>query len=192
MSCQKSSLVRGCPYSSLVFTNKLLYRFCLVTERCEELHCPLLALQVFSNHPKYGVDLTPSGARRLLHSLHVEHPLNDTVMLVALHNVYKLPSISNDLISCAMFTSACFKTGSEESVAVARAMLPALRRLLQNVDPATMTYPPKGTKALVESKEKAWLTWTLNKIEKAPQKNNEPFDWLNVWRQRAGHAQIPT
>ncbi|THH31419.1 hypothetical protein EUX98_g2758 [Antrodiella citrinella] len=154
--------------------------------RCEELGSPQLALQVFTDHPKYGLDLaTLPAARRLLHSLHVEHPLADSITVSALYKIYNLPPISSDLVSCAMLASACFKHNTPESVAVANELVPSLRALLERTPPQGMTLPVKEDKAArarTEAKEKAWLAWTLGKIEKALAKQGEDFAWLRQWR----------
>ncbi|KAI0684566.1 hypothetical protein BC835DRAFT_1389278, partial [Cytidiella melzeri] len=104
--------------------------------RCEELRCPTLALKVFSDHSKYGFDLNHlPAARHLLHSLHVEHPLEKSIVLSALYGVYKLPAISSDLVSCAMVTAACFKAKTEESLVIAQALVPELKDLLEKTRP---------------------------------------------------------
>ncbi|CCM00621.1 uncharacterized protein FIBRA_02657 [Fibroporia radiculosa] len=157
--------------------------------RCEQLRCPTLALKVFSDHPKYGFDLTLSAARRLLHSLHVEHSLQDTITLAALFRVYKLPPISSDLVACSMFTSACFKHHSTHSLAIANEMVPHLKNLLAKVDPKSMQLPPSGAAcAPIEAKEKAWTAWTLAKIEKALRKQGTEYGWLRQWREETGHT----
>ncbi|KAH8075989.1 hypothetical protein BXZ70DRAFT_902565 [Cristinia sonorae] len=161
--------------------------------RCEELACPQIALQVFTDHPKYGMDLsTLPAARQLLHSLHVEHPLSDSIAVSALYKIYDLPPLSSDLISCAMLASACFKNNTPESVAVAKGLVPSLRSLLEKTPPKDMALPAKTDKALrarTAEKEKAWLAWTLAKIEKALEKQGEDFAWLRQWRGESGHLQ---
>jgi len=175
--------------SRRVFTEKCAEAF---VRRCEELKCPTLALKVFSNHTKYGFDLSSIQAgRHLLHSLHVEHPIQETITLAALYKVYNLPAISSDLISCAMLTSACFKEGSEQSLVVAKAMVPSLREMLEKTDAKEWALVEKGQpeRARLEVKEKAWLAWTLAKIEKALSKQGEEFEWLRRWRESVGHTQ---
>ncbi|EMD39712.1 hypothetical protein CERSUDRAFT_150376 [Gelatoporia subvermispora B] len=158
-----------------------------LVRRCEELDCPKLALQVFGDHPKYGMDLSSAkAARHLLHSLHQSHPLEDTMLLVALWNIYKLPPISSDLISCAMLTSTCFKHGSQESLLIANEMLPHLQKLLAETAPTSVQYPER--RVAQPEKEKAWLTWTLTKIQKALSKQGAEHEWLTRWRQDSGHA----
>lgn len=140
---------------------------------------------MFSNHSKYGFDLDHlPAARQLLHSLHVEHPLEDSVTLSALYGVYKLPAISSDLVSCAMLTSALFKAKTEDSLVVANVLVPELKGLLEKTSPQEMAYPvDPQAKNQKGSKEKAWLRWTLLKIEKALEAQKQPVDWLKRWRE---------
>lgn len=171
------------------FTPRMAEAF---VRRCQELGCPTLALKVFADHPKYGFDLTsPQAARSLLHALHTKHPLEDTITLSALYGAYKLPAISSDLVSCAMLTSACFKANTPESLTVADALVPSLQKMLAKTNPKKMEYPTDPAKR-VQLKERAWLTWTLTKIEKALSKQDKPMDWLRKWREASGHAQIAT
>jgi len=167
------------------FTPKIAEAF---IRRCEELRCPTLALKVFSDHSKYGFNLNYlPAARHLLHSLHVEHPLENSITLSALYGIYKLPAISSDLVSCAMLTAACFKAKSEDSLVVAKALVPELKNLLTKTKPKKMAYPEdKYTRSLKGNKEKAWLRWALLKVEKALQAHNEPIDWLRTWREASG------
>ncbi|KZT09091.1 uncharacterized protein LAESUDRAFT_722793, partial [Laetiporus sulphureus 93-53] len=157
--------------------------------RCEQLHCPTLALNVFSDHSKYGFDL-PSlpVARNLLYALHDEHPLQETITLSALFGVYKLQPISSDLVSCAMLTLACFKHASPESLVIAREMVPHLQALLANTDPRSQALPP--VRVTDEDREKAWLAVTLAKIEEELQKHGIEYRWLRRWREDSGHAQV--
>ncbi|PSR87341.1 hypothetical protein PHLCEN_2v5158 [Hermanssonia centrifuga] len=144
---------------------------------------------LFSDHPKYGMDLNPAAGRQLLHDLHVEHPLSESITLSALYSIYALPSISGDLISCALLTSACYKTATKESLVVARALTQSLQALLDKEDPKAYAYPVNHYERS-QNKEKAWLTWTLTKIEKALEKHKQPYDWLRQWRERSGHVQV--
>ncbi|KAK7683066.1 hypothetical protein QCA50_013738 [Cerrena zonata] len=157
--------------------------------RCEELDCPQLALSVFGNHSKYGFDLSEKAARQLLHSLHMEHPLSETMTLIALYQVYKLPPVSNDLVASAMVASACFKAGTPEALTVAKALLPELEKLLKETDPKSMEYPTDWKERL-QVKEKTWLTWSLNKIQTAMEKQDIPSGWLKEWREASGHTQV--
>jgi len=156
--------------------------------RCEELHCSDLALQVFSNHSKYGFPLNSiSAARQLMHSLHVEHPLSASMTLVALYKIYNLPPVSTDLVSTAMLASACFKTNSKQSNIVANALVPSLRNMIVESPPIPL--PPKGSERAMK-KETAWLARTLFKVEKALEKQNAEYQWLRDWRIQSGHLSI--
>ncbi|KZT67096.1 hypothetical protein DAEQUDRAFT_714002 [Daedalea quercina L-15889] len=163
----------------------------LFARRCEELKCPDLALRVFADHPKYGFDLVSlRAARRLLHSLYKEYPLQDTITVAALFGVYRLPPISSDLICCAMFAAACFKHHTTQSLTVARQILPQLKELLTKTDPKEMELPKDGRGWVkIEAKEKEWLARSLANVEEALGKEEGEYSWLSRWRQDSGHAQ---
>ncbi|KAI0823292.1 hypothetical protein BC628DRAFT_1385710 [Trametes gibbosa] len=156
--------------------------------RCAELRCPQLALKVFGDHSKYGLDLTQEAARSLLHALHLHHPLQDTITLTALFSVYNLPPVSSDLINSALLLTACFKHASEESLAVAHALVAPLQQLLEKTEPSTMSLrgTDQGTPA---EKQKRWLAWTLRKVEKALQHEELDVAWLTQWRVASGYAE---
>ncbi|KAI0643067.1 hypothetical protein C8Q79DRAFT_1002811 [Trametes meyenii] len=155
--------------------------------RCEELHCPQLGLKVFGDHSKYGLDLSLEAARPLLHSLHLKYPLQDTITLTALFSVYKLPPVSSDLVCSALLLTACFKHSSEESLAVARALVPSFQQLLEKTQPAALALSTEDHGKPAD-KEKRWLAWTLKKIEKALQRQELDFSWLRQWRVASGYA----
>lgn len=152
--------------------------------RCEQLSCPLLALDVFGNYAKYNLKLTLPGARQLLHSLHLEHPIDRVIAASALYSVYSLIPIAQDLVSCSMLVSACFKHNSEDSLIVARSLLPHLHDMLSQTKPS----PVKSV-----DKSQAWLQWTLKKIDKAVSvQNNSRAEWLRDWRLQNGHILEPS
>ncbi|KAI9064658.1 hypothetical protein FKP32DRAFT_1757257 [Trametes sanguinea] len=155
--------------------------------RCEELHCPQLALKVFGDHSKYGLDLTLEAARPVLHALHIEHPLQDTITFTSLFGVYNLPPASADLVCSSLLMTACFKHGSEESLTVARALVPSLQQLLDKTQPASMALSDEDHGKPAD-KEKRWLAWTLKKVEKALQRQELDFSWLRQWRVASGYA----
>ncbi|KAH9829672.1 uncharacterized protein C8Q71DRAFT_717956 [Rhodofomes roseus] len=164
--------------------------------RCEQLKCPDLALQVFADHPKYGFDLaSPRAARKLLHALHEEYPLQATITLAALFGVYKLPPISSDLVTCAMFTAACLKHRTSQSLTVAREMVPQLKELLTNTDPKEMEVPKDAREYMKgETNEKRWVARSLAAVEQALGKEKAlgkkgDYSWLSQWRQESGHAE---
>lgn len=153
--------------------------------RCEELSCPLLALKVFGNFSKYNLNLTLSGARQLIHSLHVEHPIDTLITASVLYPVYGLKPIAQDLVSCSMLVSACFKHNSTDSLKVAKELLPHLEAMLKGMKPLKVSQDP-AVKAL--DKSRVWVKWALKKVDKALYvKNGERVDWLSVWRTKSGH-----
>ena len=178
------------PRFSELFVSKHTILLCTSTSliafpgRCEQLSCPLLALDVFGDYAKYNLKLTLPGARQLLHSLHLEHPMDRVIAATALYSVYSLTPIARDLVSCSMLVSACFKHNSEDSLIVARSLLPHLHDMLSQTKPS----PAKSV-----DKSQAWLQWTLKKIDKAVSvQNNSRAEWLRDWRLRNGHILEPS
>ena len=152
--------------------------------RCDELECSDLALDVFSNHPKYGFPLTSVGvARELMHSLHLKHPLTSSVTLMALYPVYNLPPFSSDLVSSTMLTAACLGQESKESKILVGALLPSIKSLLNKTPPI----PPSKPIRYSEDREPFWLARTLAKIEETLEKQGRDYRWLHEWRERSGH-----
>lgn len=83
-----------------------------------------------------------------------------------------------------MLTSACFKAATEESLTVANALVPELRGLLEKTSAKKLAYPEdKYKRSLPGNKEKAWLRWTLLKVEKALEAQKQPVGWLKSWRE---------
>ena len=110
--------------------------------------------------------------------------------VAALFGVYKLPPISYDLISCAMFVAACLKQHTAQSLVIAREMLPQLKELLAKTSPNEMELPSTGPEWVkVEAKEKGWAARSLAYIEQALAKEEGDHSWLSKWRQESGHAQ---
>jgi hypothetical protein len=111
----------------------------LITGRCTELHCPQLALTVFSHRPAYRMDLTLPSARLLLYALHEERKLSDVATLAALFPLYNLPPLSSDPISFALFISACLHeahtSGSDPAWTVAATFLSPFEHLLAQTPP---------------------------------------------------------
>ncbi|OBZ71595.1 Glucose 1-dehydrogenase 3 [Grifola frondosa] len=146
--------------------------------RCEELHCPQLALKVFSDHSKYGLDLTLPAARRLLHALHQEHPLQDCIMLAALYRVYNLPPVSSDLVSCTLLVVACYTHPSPHARVVADEMVPHLRQLLES---SKGPYTLKMTNGAPAEKEEKWMLRALYNVKAQLQKTGHEYRWLDKW-----------
>ncbi|KAF5383060.1 hypothetical protein D9615_004823 [Tricholomella constricta] len=154
--------------------------------RCEELSCPLLALKVYGDYAKYNLPLSLPAARQLLHALHVKHPIDSVMTAAALYDVYQLPAVSEDLVSCSMLMSACFKHNSKDSLKVANALAPQLEELLKHEKPRMEKV--EGPVTSPTQKPAVWMKWALKKVDKAlfVQKGDR-VDWLSVWREKSGH-----
>lgn len=107
----------------------------------------------------------------------------------ALYGVYELPSIADDLPSCAMFVSACLKHNSPESLLVAEAMKGRLRELLEETKEGKMKVSPDPLERN-KDKSKVWVMWSLKKVDKAIYKRKGKREaWLKVWREANGHIK---
>ncbi|TEB31046.1 hypothetical protein FA13DRAFT_1814144 [Coprinellus micaceus] len=122
---QVVSLMPGWVPSGRKFKDAISEAF---VRRCEELKCGILALEVYSDFAKYNFPLTLPAARRLLHSVH-RTSIQNVMAASALFAVYKLPAAAQDYVSCAFVVEACLRHNSEDSVAIAQALLPHLRQL---------------------------------------------------------------
>jgi hypothetical protein len=157
--------------------------------RCEELQSPTIALKVFSDHSKYGIALSLPAARQLLYSLSTTGSLQDTISAAALYRVHNLPAISEDLVSCSIFTSACFNNNNNKhSLHVANAFLPHLRSILERTEPLPVPSDPIDP---VLAKSNKWLKWTLRSLQNdlARQVPEQDISWLETWRKRSGHVR---
>ncbi|KAG6897485.1 hypothetical protein C0992_001090 [Termitomyces sp. T32_za158] len=144
----------------------------LFVRRCEELHCPLLALEVYGNFAKYNVPLTLPGARQLLHSLHQKHSIEAVLTAASLYDVYSLPSVSEDLVSASLVASACFQHNTEHSLSIAGVLVPQIKHMLTRKQPepkdgAEKLSPPLPLPGAFSEKPSNWLKWTLKRIDKA-------------------------
>jgi hypothetical protein len=99
------------------------------TGRCEELGAQSLALQVFGNYARFNVSLDLVSGRQLLHSLSRAFPIEDVMTASALFNLYGIPPVSQDLVSCSIIVQACLRHNSPHSNAIAEALIPHLRQL---------------------------------------------------------------
>ena len=91
--------------------------------RCEQLQNPLLALRVFTNHPKYGFPpSTPRATLQLIHSLATHYPLQQTIAAITILSVPRFPGppVQDNLHACAMLVSACFAKAQSEPEKEAR------------------------------------------------------------------------
>ncbi|KAH6908822.1 hypothetical protein BKA70DRAFT_1188665 [Coprinopsis sp. MPI-PUGE-AT-0042] len=97
--------------------------------RCKELGAQPLALQVFGNYAKYNASLDLASGRQLLHSRSRAFPIEDVMTASALFNLYGIPPVSQDLVSCSIIVQACLRHNSPHSNAIAEALIPHLRQL---------------------------------------------------------------
>ncbi|TFK46003.1 hypothetical protein OE88DRAFT_1739811 [Heliocybe sulcata] len=184
--------------------------------RCEELHCPLIALDVFSDFQKHSMPLltSPTSNRAIyqfLHSFQQDHDVSKVVQASALFGPYKLPPATSDIVTCALLTSACLRdarkqqlqlqkekvarqTKAPHSLVVALNLIPALQRLVKQTEP--LPIPTTGMEK-ERNKERVWLKWALARIEHWLPHLTEgrsfhgvepiPVEWLKEWRQKSGH-----
>jgi len=151
----------------------------IFVRRCEELQCAGLALQVFGNHPKYGFDPSYTAALHLLHSLHLSHPLEDTVTASALFKIYNHPSISSSLPACAMLVHACLVHRTDgRAQAVVDALLPALQKLCHDT-PGRVGRDLTGLRVRSRSGEKLWTGLALIKIRKILKEEGKEYKWAS-------------
>ncbi|EIM87666.1 uncharacterized protein STEHIDRAFT_78748 [Stereum hirsutum FP-91666 SS1] len=167
--------------------------------KCKQLGCTKFALDVFSNHATYGLDLDRTSGRHLLHGLHLQHDLSDSITLAALYDVFNLRGLSSDPVSCAMLTAACLREASrtekrkdvrDDARLVGQALLPSLQRALTKYKTAEKL---KGKR--YSEKEISWLRWTLKKVEIGVVKAGWSSAWLREFREAnkwgdEGHATL--
>jgi hypothetical protein len=158
--------------------------------RCEELNCPLLALRVFSNHPKYAFPLSSNlAALQLLHSLHLTQPLQETITASALFKVNNLPQASSSLTACALLVAACLHSHSHptrpkdpRARELADTLLPVLKTLCMEI-PLYVAREPSGRRmrAKFEERPKIWTVGALRRIKRifAEEGRGGEFKWLD-------------
>jgi len=157
----------------------------MLTGRCEQLKCPKLALKVFGDYSSYSVQLNLPAARQLLHSLHAEHSLSDVMTAASLFPVYNLPSVSEDLVCCALVVDACMRDGSVEALQVGDALLGSLQNLVgKGSGNATFAVSPHPREK-AKDKPRVWVIRALEKIDRKQSKRPEGrLPWLEEWRRR--------
>jgi hypothetical protein len=165
------------------------YMYVCMAGRCEQLQNPLLALRVFTNHPKYGFPLsTPFAALQLIHSLATHHPLQQTTTATALLSVPRFPGppVQDNLHACAMLVSACFAKARSEPEEEERArakklgekFLPILRNLC-HIAPSSAALPSSpssrslpastlsitlSTYSITDKRARVWLLSALRSL----------------------------
>jgi hypothetical protein len=155
--------------------------------RCEELNSPLLALCVFSNHPKYGFPLsTDLAALQLIHSLYLDHPLRETITASALIKVNDLTPISSSLPGCAMLVAACLHSDTHSTEPkdprareLANSLLPVLQNLCAVTPSDTWTELGINDRRRFEEKPKIWTVDALRTIERVlKEEGKAEYKWV--------------
>ncbi|KAI0718277.1 hypothetical protein C8T65DRAFT_605235 [Cerioporus squamosus] len=157
-----------------------------LARRVQKLRCPQLALKVFGDRPKYGLDLTLPAARIILQSLLVLGTPQEVLTFTSLFSVYGLPPVSSDLLCTAFLLRALFQHASDESLTVARSLVPSLQTLLASKNPAYMSMTIPSTH-MDEKREKIWLANTLHKLQEDLTSHGIEHAWLDEWMAASGY-----
>ncbi|KAI0687285.1 hypothetical protein C8Q76DRAFT_661420 [Earliella scabrosa] len=158
-------------------------------KRCERLRSPELALAVFSDRPKYGLDLDMDAAQITLHGLQARRSVQECITFTSLFSVYNLPPVTSDLYCTAFLLRALFKDGSEESLTVARTMVPSLKQLLESSDPQAMSLANR-THRPHEGKHKRRLARTLKTLGSSLDEHGIEHAWLDTFMDRSGYNAV--
>lgn len=144
----------------------------LFIRRCEQLDCPQLALTVFGDYAKYNMPLTLTGANQLLHSLHLNHPIETLVTAAALYPVYGLPPAGTVLTSASLLAAAYVRVHEQKDAA--RKEQPegrnTLLELRTGLDALIGKHGSlKNIRKRMDSRnrESVWTRWSLDKVDKA-------------------------
>ncbi|KIK89809.1 hypothetical protein PAXRUDRAFT_831758 [Paxillus rubicundulus Ve08.2h10] len=163
----------------------------MFVRRCEELKCPLLALKVFGDHPKYGFSLSSFfAARNLLHSLYGEYPVENTIAAASLFGVYKLPSVTSDPVCSAMLYAACIRSKNKNAALLGRDLRLRLKELLEKTKPFA---EPKGSmvRALYSTKPNIWLLEALRDIKETKREQGRGTWWITEWIWKGEGRELP-
>jgi len=153
----------------------------MFVRRCEELDCPLLALKVFGDHPKYGLALSSfPAARTLIHSLYRNYPLENTITAVSLLGMNNLAPVTSDPASCAMLYAACLRSKNEHASLLGRDIRVALQKLLKDTKPHS---EPKERylRARYSVKPDLWLLEALRDIKQIKKDEGRGSWWITEW-----------
>ncbi|TFK86281.1 hypothetical protein K466DRAFT_550682 [Polyporus arcularius HHB13444] len=154
--------------------------------RVQKLRCPQLALKVFGDRPKYGLDLTLPAARIICQSLLVRGSPQDVLTFTSLFSVYGLPPVSSDLLCTTFLLRALFLQASDESLTVARSLVPALQTLLANTAPESMSLSVPRTRR-DEKRQRVWLAYTLHNLQQDLAAHGIEHAWLDEWMAASGY-----
>lgn len=161
------------------------------TGRCKELDCPLLALRVFGDHPKYGLALSSfPAARTLIHSLYRKHPLENTIAAVSLLGMNNLAPVTSDPASCAMLYAACLRSKNEHASLLGRDIRVALQKLLSDTKPYTEP-KERHLRARYSIKPDLWLLEALGAIKQIKKDQGRGSSWITEWIARGEGRVVP-
>lgn len=140
--------------------------------RCEQLDCPQLALTVFGDYAKYNMPLTLTGANQLLHSLHLNHPIETLVTAAALYPVYGLPPAGTVLTSASLLAAAYVRVHEQKDAArkeqpEGRNTLLELRTGLDALIGKHGSLKKIRKRMDSRNRESVWTRWSLDKVDKA-------------------------
>lgn len=154
----------------------------VATGRCLNLGRPDIALKVFAERPKYGLDIPSSiAARRILHSIgsqkptspsFTDSPINDALLLAGLYPYFRLPDLSSDAISLTFLlaTLSDGAKGGEISQWADQAKL-----LLDNLK---KTVTGGATNLSMDKREKGWMKQSLEKVKGLVVAQGEGDEWV--------------
>ncbi|KAJ6502432.1 hypothetical protein C8R45DRAFT_862318 [Mycena sanguinolenta] len=159
----------------------------LFTRRCGELGVPEHALMVYGEFNKYALPLTVPAARRLLHGLLAkDRPFAEIVTATALYASHGLPSVQQDLPSCALLLSACLRNlktaeGKEaiETQSLIDALVPSLKKQLKK------TTPMPESRDVREKTIRLWLKSIMLDVNEFLRGKEAPREWLESWMARS-------
>ncbi|KAF8438939.1 hypothetical protein L210DRAFT_3481073 [Boletus edulis BED1] len=163
----------------------------MFVRRCEELDCPLLALKVFGDHPKYSLAFSSfPAARNLIHSLYQKYPLENVIAAVSLFGLNNLSPVTEDPASSAMLYAACLRSKNKHASLLGRDIRVALQKLLGE----TESYPERKEKILRarhSNKPDIWLLEALRDIKKSKSDEGRGSWWITEWMARGEGRVLP-
>jgi len=144
----------------------------LFIRRCEQLDCPQLALAVFGDYARYNMPLTLTGANQLLHSLHLNHPIETLVTAAALYPVYGLPPAGTVVTSASLLAAAYVRVHEQKDAAQKEQPEPrnTLLELRTGLDALISKHGSlKKIRKRMDSRNRecVWTRWSLDKVDKA-------------------------
>lgn len=148
------------------------------TVRCDSLGCPEVALKVFSDVPRYRMQMTRAAGQQLMHSLHRYGVLDKVPVAAALFSVHNVGTLERDIVASSILAATSAKQGQTE--------------LLQGLLPEIRTMLGLGTVKIISQWEDRrtlqdkWVKTYLRAVDLLVEKSEgKPVDWLRQWRHRS-------